>query len=171
MKELSSTLLLSGSWEHAKFFLYLLSILFLSHFLNCHSTFGEVSMMSQHAYALGFQVLMAAISLRRTKENGLVGLPSKSIETFFVNLREEERRIYDQMEEEARKIVKGYMSDESVVRNYSTVLSILVRLRQICTDLALCPADLRALLPPSQIEGNQSDLTALWISMLSTTCQ
>ncbi|KAH6772211.1 DNA/RNA helicase protein [Perilla frutescens var. hirtella] len=98
------------------------------------------------------QVLMATISLRRTKEKGLVGLPSKSIETFFVDLREEERRVYDQMEEEAKKIVKDYISNESVVRNYSTVLSILVRLRQICTDLALCPADLRALLPQSQIE-------------------
>ncbi|KAG6421617.1 hypothetical protein SASPL_118174 [Salvia splendens] len=98
------------------------------------------------------QVLMATISLRRTKEKGLVGLPSKSIEIHFVNLREEERRVYDQMEEEAKKIVKDYISNESVVRNYSTVLSIIVRLRQICTDLALCPADLRALLPQSQIE-------------------
>ncbi|KAL0428452.1 UNVERIFIED_CONTAM: chromatin subfamily A member 3-like 1 [Sesamum latifolium] len=84
------------------------------------------------------QVLMAAISLRRTKDKGLVGLPSKSIETFFVDLHEEERRVYDQMEEEARNIVKDYISDESVVKwllltNYSTVLSILVRLRQICT--------------------------------------
>lgn len=100
---------------------------------------------------------MATISLRRTKEKGLVGLPSKSIEICFVDLREEERRVYDQMEEEAKKIVKGYLSNESVMRNYSTVLSILVRLRQICTDLALCPADLRALLPQSQIEGNLSD--------------
>ncbi|KAK6127214.1 hypothetical protein DH2020_039057 [Rehmannia glutinosa] len=98
------------------------------------------------------QVLMSAISLRRTKDKGLVGLPSKSIETYYVNLREEERKVYDQMEEEARNIVKVYISDETVVRNYSTVLSILVRLRQICTDLALCPADLRALLPASQIE-------------------
>lgn len=107
--------------------------------------------------ALCFQVLMATISLRRTKEKGLVGLPSKTIETFFVDLRDEERRVYDQMEEEARKIVKDYMSNESVVRNYSTVLSILVRLRQICTDLALCPEHLRALLPQSRIEGNLLD--------------
>ncbi|KAL6539756.1 hypothetical protein OROHE_011527 [Orobanche hederae] len=98
------------------------------------------------------QVLMSAISLRRTKEKGLVGLPSKSIQTFYVDLHDEERRVYDQMEEEARNIVKVYITDESMVRNYSTVLSILVRLRQICTDLALCPVDLRALLPPSQIE-------------------
>ncbi|PIN15660.1 DNA helicase [Handroanthus impetiginosus] len=107
------------------------------------------------------QVLIASISLRRTKDKALIGLPSKTIETFFVNLREEERKVYDQMEEEARKIVKVYISDESVVRNYSTVLSILVRLRQICTDLALCPADLRALLPPSQIEGIHSSILSL----------
>lgn len=103
---------------------------------------------------MDFQVLMATISLRRTKDKTLVGLPSKTIETFFVDLHEEERKVYDQMEEEAGKIVKSYISDESVVRNYSTVLSILVRLRQICTHLDLCPADLRALLPSSQIEGN-----------------
>ncbi|KAK6127194.1 hypothetical protein DH2020_039078 [Rehmannia glutinosa] len=107
------------------------------------------------------QVLMSAISLRRTKDKGLVGLPSKSIETYYVNLREEERKVYDQMEEEARNIVKVYISDETVVRNYSTVLSILVRLRQICTDLALCPADLRALLPASQIEDVKNNPTLL----------
>ncbi|XP_073140653.1 putative SWI/SNF-related matrix-associated actin-dependent regulator of chromatin subfamily A member 3-like 1 isoform X2 [Henckelia pumila] len=98
------------------------------------------------------QGLMAAISLRRTKEKGLVDLPSKSIETFFVNLREEEREVYDQMEGEAGKIVQGYISDESLMVNYSTILGILIRLRQICTDLALCPSDLRALIPPGKIE-------------------
>ncbi|XP_073016487.1 putative SWI/SNF-related matrix-associated actin-dependent regulator of chromatin subfamily A member 3-like 1 isoform X1 [Primulina eburnea] len=98
------------------------------------------------------QGLMAAISLRRTKDKGLVDLPSKSIETFFVNLCEEEREVYDQMEGEAGKIVQGYISDESLVVNYSTILGILIRLRQICTDLALCPSDLRALIPPGKIE-------------------
>lgn len=114
---------------------------------------------------------MATISLRRTKEKDLVGLPSKSIETFFVDLREEERRVYDQMEEEAKKIVKDYISDETVRKNYVSVLSILVRLRQICTDLALCPADLRALLPQSQIEGNLSDRTAFYTSLLQNSSQ
>ncbi|KAL8460066.1 hypothetical protein ACS0TY_031833 [Phlomoides rotata] len=108
------------------------------------------------------QVLMATISLRRTKESGVIDLPSKSIETFSVDLSDEERRIYEQMEEEAKKIVNGYISDENVVKkNYFTVLSILVRLRQICTDRALCPADLKSLLPSSQIEDVENNPTLL----------
>ncbi|KAL8460049.1 hypothetical protein ACS0TY_031821 [Phlomoides rotata] len=99
------------------------------------------------------QVLMATISLRRTKESGVIDLPSKSVETFSVDLSDEERRIYEQMEEEAKKIVNGYISDENVVKkNYFTVLSILVRLGQICTDSALCPADIKSLFPSSKIE-------------------
>ncbi|KAL2501955.1 DNA/RNA helicase protein [Forsythia ovata] len=107
------------------------------------------------------QVLMGTVSLRRTKEKGLVCLPSKSIETFFVNLSEEEREVYDQMEGEAKNIVEGYILDDSVMRNYSTVLSILLRLRQICTDMALCPSDLKALLPSSKIEDVKNNPTLL----------
>lgn len=97
------------------------------------------------------QVLMSTMSLRRTKEKALIGLPSKSIETFFVELSGEEREIYDQMESEAKRIVKQYISSDSSMKNYWTVLSVIVRLRQICIDLALCPSDLRSLLPSNKI--------------------
>lgn len=107
------------------------------------------------------QVLMGTMSLRRTKEKGLVCLPTKSIETFFVNLSEEEREVYDQMEGEAKNIVQEYILDDNVMKNYYTVLSILLRLRQICTDMALCPSDLKALLPPSKIEDVKNNPTLL----------
>lgn len=96
---------------------------------------------------------MATLSLRRLKENCLIGLPSKTIETCYVNLSEEEREVYDKMEGEAQGIVKGYISDENMAMNYTTILSILVRLRQICTHLSLCPSDIKSLLPTSKIEG------------------
>lgn len=96
---------------------------------------------------------MSTMSLRRTKEKALTGLPSKSVETFFVELSVEEREIYDQMESEAKKIVNQYISSDSSMKNYWTVLSVLVRLRQICVDLALCPSDLRSLLPSNKIGG------------------
>ncbi|XP_051148927.1 putative SWI/SNF-related matrix-associated actin-dependent regulator of chromatin subfamily A member 3-like 1 [Andrographis paniculata] len=114
------------------------------------------------------QVLIAAISLRRMKDKGLIGLPSKTIETLFVDLNEEERRVYDQMEVQARDIVESYVSNEGVVRNYYTVLSVLVRLRQICNDLSLCPAEIRDLLPPSQIEDvkNNPSLLKKLLAML-----
>lgn len=96
---------------------------------------------------------MATISLRRTKDKGLIGLPPKTIETCFVDLSAEERELYDQMEGDAKSVVQNYISADSVMRNYSTVLSIILRLRQICTDIALCPPDLRASLASNRIEG------------------
>lgn len=100
---------------------------------------------------------MATISLRRTKDKGLVGLPPKTVETCFVELSAEERELYDRMESEAKSVVRNYIHTGSVTRNYSTVLSILLRLRQICTDLALCPSDLKSLLPSNNIEGISPD--------------
>lgn len=100
-----------------------------------------------------FQVLMATISLRRTKDKGLIGLPPKTIETCYVELSAEERELYDGMEGEAKSVLRNYIAAGSMMRNYSTVLSIILRLRQICTDSALCPSDLKSLLPSNDIEG------------------
>ncbi|KAG9157481.1 hypothetical protein Leryth_010319 [Lithospermum erythrorhizon] len=86
------------------------------------------------------QVLMASISLRRTKEKCLNDLPSKSIQTFLVDLSEEEREFYDQMEAEVKNFVQGYISSRLATSNYTNVLSILIRLRQACVDIALCPS-------------------------------
>lgn len=97
------------------------------------------------------QVLMATVSLRRTKEQNLVGLPPKSVQICHVDLLHEERELYDRMEEEAKKVVNNYINDGSVTRNYSTVLSIILRLRQICTDVALCPHDIKSLLPEDNV--------------------
>ncbi|XP_024171059.1 LOW QUALITY PROTEIN: putative SWI/SNF-related matrix-associated actin-dependent regulator of chromatin subfamily A member 3-like 1 [Rosa chinensis] len=98
------------------------------------------------------QVLMATISLRRTKDKGLIGLPPKTIETCYVELSAEERELYDGMEGEAKSVLRNYIAAGSMMRNYSTVLSIILRLRQICTDSALCPSDLKSLLPSNDIE-------------------
>ncbi|XP_021745852.1 putative SWI/SNF-related matrix-associated actin-dependent regulator of chromatin subfamily A member 3-like 1 [Chenopodium quinoa] len=114
------------------------------------------------------QVLMATISLRRTKEQNLIQLPSKSINTCYVELMHEERRLYDRMEEEAKQIVKNYINDGSVTRYYSTVLSIILRLRQICTDVALCPHDIKSLLPPDNVQdvSNNPELLEKLVSLL-----
>ncbi|CAN6567511.1 unnamed protein product [Malus baccata var. baccata] len=101
---------------------------------------------------LRLQVLMETISLRRTKDKGLIGLPPKTLETCYVELSGEERELYDQMEGEAKSVVRSYIDAECLMRNYSTVLSIILRLRQICTDVALCPSDLKSLLHSNNIE-------------------
>lgn len=117
---------------------------------------------------LRLQVLMATISLRRTKDKALVGLPPKTVETCFVELLEEERKLYDQIESRAKNIVAGYLNDGSLMRNYSTVLGIILRLRQICTDMALCPSDLKSLLPSNNIEdvSNNPELLQKLVEVL-----
>lgn len=88
------------------------------------------------------QALMATISLRRTKEKALIALPQKTVHICNVELSIEERQLYDEMEAEAKNYVARYIEKGSVTHNYSTVLSIILRLRQICTHIALSPASL-----------------------------
>lgn len=109
---------------------------------------------------------MATISLRRTKDKGLIGLPPKSVETCFVELSTEERELYDQMEAEGKCVIRDYIDAGSMMRNYSTVLGIILRLRQICTDVALCPSDLRSLLLSNNIEGITFDITFPFLKCL-----
>ncbi|KAK3028560.1 hypothetical protein RJ639_039082 [Escallonia herrerae] len=117
---------------------------------------------------LRLQVLMGAISLRRNKDNTLIGLPPRTVETCYVDLSVEERELYDQMEGEAKKFVQVYFSADRVTSNLSTLLSIILRLRQICTNLALCPLDLRASIPSSNIEdvSNNPELLKKMVSLL-----
>lgn len=96
---------------------------------------------------------MAIISLRRTKEKTLMGLPAKSVETCFVELSAEERELYDHMEGEAKNFFKAYISNGNVVGQYTTVLSIILRLRQICVSVELCPPELRSIVS-DVVQGN-----------------
>ncbi|KAL0648701.1 hypothetical protein Bca4012_046992 [Brassica carinata] len=98
------------------------------------------------------QVLMATISLRRTKEKSLIGLPPKTVGTCYVDLSPEERQLYDHMEGEAKGVVQNLINSGSLMRNYSTVLSIILRLRQLCDDISLCPPELRSLTTLTSIE-------------------
>ncbi|XP_042482056.1 putative SWI/SNF-related matrix-associated actin-dependent regulator of chromatin subfamily A member 3-like 1 [Macadamia integrifolia] len=113
------------------------------------------------------QILMSTISLRRTKDKNLIELPSKTFETCFVELSPEEREHYNQMEAVAKRVVKEYIRINSVTRNYSTVLSIILRLRQICVDVALCP-DMNSLLLSNSIEdvSNNPELLKKMVTLL-----
>ncbi|CAI9099538.1 OLC1v1036379C1 [Oldenlandia corymbosa var. corymbosa] len=112
------------------------------------------------------QVLLATIALRRTKDKTLIGLPSKSVETLLIDLSREERDVYDKMESEARNIIKEYVSGLNLDTNYSTVMSIIVRLRQLCDSLALCPPDFRELLPSLEDVRNNPKLLEKMLSVL-----
>ncbi|XP_057736990.1 putative SWI/SNF-related matrix-associated actin-dependent regulator of chromatin subfamily A member 3-like 1 [Arachis stenosperma] len=111
------------------------------------------------------QVLMAAISLRRTKDNGLLGVPPKTIETQYVELNSEERELYDRMKEEAMLLMRSFTNGTN---NFPVVLSMLLRLRQICTDSALCPSDLATTFRSTNLEdvSNNPELLQKLVEML-----
>ncbi|WCJ33311.1 DNA/RNA helicase protein [Euphorbia peplus] len=115
------------------------------------------------------QVLMDTISLRRIKDKVKVpGLPSKTVKTYFIKLSGEERKLYDQMESEAKGVMEALIRAGSLDRNYSTVLCVNLRLRQICNDINLCPSDLRNLLPSNEIEevSNNPELLQKVVAVL-----
>ncbi|KAL0828174.1 hypothetical protein Bca101_051852 [Brassica carinata] len=98
------------------------------------------------------QVLMATTSLRRTKEKSLIGLPPKIVGTCYADLSAEERQIYDHMEGEAKGLVQNLINSGSLMHNYSTVLSIILRLTQLYDDASLYPPELRSLNTLTSIE-------------------
>lgn len=114
------------------------------------------------------QAIVSTISLRRTKDKDLTALPQKIMEICYIDLSDEERELYERMEGEAKSVVQDYITANRVTSNYTTVLSIILRLRQICTDVALCPTDLFASLSPSNIEDltNNPELLKKMVAML-----
>uniref|UniRef100_A0A162AG17 Uncharacterized protein n=1 Tax=Daucus carota subsp. sativus TaxID=79200 RepID=A0A162AG17_DAUCS len=98
------------------------------------------------------QAVMEAICLRRTKEQGILGLPRKIMKICPVDLSAEERELYDQMEVEAKTAVQDYISSGTVRSHYIAVLGIVLRLRQTCTHMDLCPKVHIATLPCSNKE-------------------
>ncbi|XP_074354762.1 putative SWI/SNF-related matrix-associated actin-dependent regulator of chromatin subfamily A member 3-like 1 [Apium graveolens] len=114
------------------------------------------------------QAIVSTISLRRTKDRDLTGLPEKIMEICYIDLSAEERELYERMEGEAKSVVQDYITANRVTSNYTTVLSIILRLRQICTDVALCPTDLFASLSTGNIEDltNNPELLTKMVAML-----
>ncbi|KAE8802248.1 hypothetical protein D1007_22127 [Hordeum vulgare] len=104
------------------------------------------------------QNLLGAISLRRTKETecgskSVVAIPPKTVVACYIELSAEERECYDQMESEGRNKMIEFGDRDSILRNYSTVLFLILRLRQRCNDVALYPFDIKSWLPANTLEG------------------
>ena len=96
---------------------------------------------------------MATITLRRIKDKLLIGLPSKTVETVSLQLSGEERELYDRMESSSKDFVDCFIFADRLRSRYSFVLFLVLRLRKLCDDSALCSLDLRSLLPSDNIRG------------------
>ncbi|KAK6344981.1 hypothetical protein TWF718_006926 [Orbilia javanica] len=83
------------------------------------------------------QALIKAIMLRRKKDSLIDGaplltLPPKSIELIHPVFDEDEKEIYNAVEQKVQLRFNKYIENGSVLRNYTYVLLLLLRLRQVC---------------------------------------
>jgi SWI/SNF-related matrix-associated actin-dependent regulator of chromatin subfamily A3 len=112
------------------------------------------------------QALVGSLALRRTKNtqrNGvpLVSLPSKEVYIVPVELDATGRAKYDRWQSAGREIVARHLSAGTLMTNYTAVLEIILRLRQICCDSSLVVSD----------EPNFASLTAAAPSGVSRLTQ
>ncbi|KAI3940258.1 hypothetical protein MKW92_028486 [Papaver armeniacum] len=108
------------------------------------------------------QDLMATISLRRLKTDCLVKLPPKAVETFFLELSDEERVRYDQKESDCQEAVQTYIRLGRAVAKYSSILAKVQRFRELCNDVASCPSEMLLYVNLADVSKNPELLQKLF---------
>ncbi|PHH78726.1 hypothetical protein CDD80_6361 [Ophiocordyceps camponoti-rufipedis] len=83
------------------------------------------------------RALLKAIMLRRKKDSQLDGkpilnLPPKTEAVVHARLSNDERGFYKQLEEKSQVQFSKYLRDGTVGKNYSNILTLLLRMRQAC---------------------------------------
>ncbi|KAL7948399.1 SNF2 family N-terminal domain-containing protein [Trichoderma barbatum] len=83
------------------------------------------------------RALLKAVMLRRKKDSKLDGkpilrLPKKMEEVVYAELSGDERDFYNQLEKKSQVQFSKYLREGSVGKNYSSILVLLLRLRQAC---------------------------------------
>ncbi|TVY81741.1 putative ATP-dependent helicase [Lachnellula suecica] len=133
--------------------------------------FGMLSKGSQRGNAANamqkLQTVLKAILLRRTKQskidgNPIVNLPPKTTETSHVIFNEDELAFYKALESKTRVQFNKYMRANTIGKNYSNILVLLLRLRQACchphliTDFEEAPPSVADLTATGMIELAES---------------
>ncbi|KAG2235394.1 hypothetical protein INT48_005744 [Thamnidium elegans] len=88
------------------------------------------------------QVLMKAISLRRSKKalidgRPILNLPARNVHMTHIDFTPDERTHYNYVNQTAQARFNRYMAAGTVMKNYSSVLVLLLRLRQACLHPSL----------------------------------
>jgi SNF2 family DNA or RNA helicase len=100
-------------------------------------TKGDASQRTVQAAMRKLQAVIKAILLRRTKTSlidgkPIINLPPKTEEIQHVVFSEEEQEFYNSLENKVQIQFNKYMRANTVGKNYSNVLVLLLRLRQAC---------------------------------------
>ncbi|TFK53181.1 hypothetical protein OE88DRAFT_1626853 [Heliocybe sulcata] len=94
-------------------------------------------------------LVLAAVMLRRKKDtilNGkpLLDLPARNVEVVSCTFDAEEREFYNTVEEKVRDSFEKLAQQGNLQKSYTTILILLLRMRQACDHPALINKDYRA---------------------------
>ncbi|KAH7337757.1 SNF2 family N-terminal domain-containing protein [Rhizoctonia solani] len=91
-------------------------------------------------------VVLKAVMLRRTKDMTIDGapllnLPQRNVETVMCKFDEDERAFYQALEQKTELTLNKFIKAGTVMKNYTSVLLLLLRLRQACDHPSLVSKD------------------------------
>ncbi|EJD52040.1 hypothetical protein AURDEDRAFT_98801 [Auricularia subglabra TFB-10046 SS5] len=94
------------------------------------------------------QIVLQAIMLRRTKESTMNGkklleLPARVVDLVECEFDDAERVFYKSLEDKTAKIFEDLAKNDAVMKNLTSVLVMLLRLRQACDHPSLVSKDYR----------------------------
>ncbi|ORX53054.1 hypothetical protein DM01DRAFT_255647 [Hesseltinella vesiculosa] len=88
------------------------------------------------------QIIVKGICLRRSKKatidgQPIINLPERTVHFTHVDFTDDERQFYDILDKNVQQRFNKYLEAGTVMRNYSNVLLLLLRLRQACLHPSL----------------------------------
>ncbi|KAJ7039861.1 SNF2 superfamily protein [Mycena alexandri] len=103
------------------------------------------------------QAILGLFMMRRMKTSELNGkrlieLPEKTVELVSLEFSKEERDIYSQVEKMQQAKFNRYLRAGTVLKNYASVLVMLLRLRQLCSHPALIQENGTYFLAPDEVD-------------------
>ncbi|KAJ6571813.1 SNF2 family N-terminal domain-containing protein [Mycena capillaripes] len=103
------------------------------------------------------QAILGLFLMRRMKTTLLDGkrlieLPEKTVELVSLEFSQEERDIYNQVETAQQAKFNKYLKAGTVLKNYASVLVLLLRLRQLCSHPALIQENGTHFLAPDEVD-------------------
>ncbi|KAL0578872.1 hypothetical protein V5O48_003105, partial [Marasmius crinis-equi] len=119
---------------------------------------GRLEKKQPDVAVLRLQKIFDAFLLRRKKDTMLDGkrlieLPARNVHLNKLEFTEEEREIYEMVERKSQSIFNRYLRAGTVLKNYSQVLVLLLRLRQICSHPCLIQEGGGAFIMPDEVEN------------------
>jgi SNF2 family DNA or RNA helicase len=124
--------------------------------------------------------VLHALCLRRSKDSinpdtgeAIVKLPTKTLNKICVKLSIEERAVYNRVELAGQKAFTNLLQSGSALSNMTSILVMLLRMRQCCNHLALLPASIlddKVALDASTIDPIRETLEQLRDSDGSEVC-